>query len=196
MSVLLSIDLSTTNTGWAKFDLASKKLLTYGDVTPDSKGLSAMVYPHQQLEKIRRLASKLLTLLDKSVTIIVIEEVNRGKNRLGQKMLDAAHFMLLDRMSEEQRKKVVYVDSDGATGWRSKTGLGLQLSTQDRLRNKALAKLNKRLPKGKKVRKTNIKALAMSFVNKTYGTNFSKKKDEDICDAIGLGHYYVHIRMK
>lgn len=196
MNILLAIDLSTTNTGYARFCLDTKKLLEYGDMAPDSKGLSALIYPHQQLEKIRRLADKLLTLLDKNVKIIVIEEVNRGKNRLGQKMLDAAHFILLDRMSEEQRKKVIYVDSDGATGWRSKAGLGLQLSTTDRLRNKGLAKLNKQLPRGKKIKKTNIKALAMKFVNETYGTSFSKKKEEDVCDAIGLGHYYVHYRIK
>lgn len=196
--VLLSLDLSTTCTGWAKWDLATKRLLAFGILLPKVKpprGVK-LAYPQMQVLKLRNLSDQIVDLIDGSVKKIVIEEINRGKNRLGQKVLDGLHWVLLDRMPWNFAEMVVYRDSDGSTGWRSAQGLGLQLSPADKMTNKERKKFNKKLgPREKKLPIISQKTLACRFVNKNYGLNLNVDKDStdgDIADAIGLGHFYLH----
>jgi hypothetical protein len=201
MRILLSLDLSTTASGWAKYDLDTKKLLSYGVITPNlknptKKGIPTYAYPVAQVLKMRKLCAQILDLIDHQVESIVIEEINGSKNRLGQKVLDGFHFVLLDKMGPlDTLGRVFYVDSDGKEGWRSKFGLGLQLSETDKMLNKERKKYNKKLGKGtKKQPLITQKNLACNFVNKEYGLNLNSdvnSTDGDVADAIGLGHFVV-----
>lgn len=199
MSKLLSLDLSTSNTGWATFDIKERRLLEYGDMAPDAPRDANGVklppnYPEIQVKKIRSICEKILTLITPDVSVIVIEEINRGISRLGQKVLDGLHFMLLDRFPDGHLKKVVFIDSDGANGWRSRTGLGLQLSDVDKEVNKLAKSFNKK--SGLKIKKKLVtqKTLACRFVKKTFGVVLDegqRAKDADIADAISLGWHYL-----
>src|SRR5690606_20752596 len=106
VSVLLSLDYSTSAVGWAKFSLDTNELLAYGVILPDFKvpkkaGVPVLAYPQAQVLKLRRLSEQIMELIDDSVTKIVVEEVNNGKNRLGQKILSGGHFVLLEKMPQE-----------------------------------------------------------------------------------------------
>lgn len=200
MRTLLSLDLSTTCSGFAKLDMDTKALITYGVLKPNfknpkRKGISQFMYPQIQLFKMRELAQQVIDLIDPTVEKIVIEEINRGKNRLGQKVLDGFHFIVLDRMKESDLFKVQYFDSDGKDGWRSAKGLALQLSDLDKMINKERRTFNKKL--GKETREMPVitqKTLACRFVNKQFGLHLDDDSDSshaDIADAIGLGWFYL-----
>jgi len=196
MNVLLSLDLSTSCCGWAKFCLDTWQLLGFGIVEPDYKNPKKLLtYPQLHIVKLRRLADQVIDLIDIYVKKIVIEEINRGKNRLGQKVLDGFHFVLLERMPWDIARMVVFRDSDGLTGWRSAQGLGLRLSEIDKETNKDRKKLNKKIGRGqKKLPLITQKTLACRFANKTYGLDLDCDRDEtdgDKADAIGLGHFYL-----
>lgn len=200
MKILLSLDYSTSATGYAKFDMATKKLISYGVIKPDFKnptvkGIPKYNYPRFQLLKLRRLAEQILEIIDERVEKIVIEEINGSKNRLGQKVLDAGHFILLDRMRASDLSKVIYMNSDGNDGWRSKAHLGLQLSSTDKLVNKDRKKFNSKLGKGgKKQPLITQKTLSCAYVNKRYGLKLdcdNNATDNDLADAIAMGHAFI-----
>lgn len=200
MDVVLSLDLSTTSTGWSLFSFKDKKLLDYGFIKPKVKGVSKLMYPKKQLEICRSVAKQILTMINdieedgKEIVHIVIEEINRHKNRMAGKTLDALHAILWDYI-DPFIHLVYYMDSDGAAGWRSKKGLNLIMSDADRQHNKEAKKLNKSMAKGtKKIPIINKKHLACRFVNQVYGTDFDvdeRATDADICDSIGLGHVFL-----
>lgn len=200
MSILLALDLSTNSTGYARFDLATKKLLDFGTINPTFKnptvkGVTKFKYPAAQLFKMRGLVSDIVASIKEDVSIIVIEEVNRGVSRLGQKTLDALHYLLLDRMKAVDLFKVVYIDSDGRTGWRGRNGLSLLLSDMDKILNKQTRAFNRRLGKaGKHKPVITQKHLACQYVNKQFKMNFdvdANEFDNDMVDAIGLGFFYI-----
>lgn len=201
MNVLLSLDLSTTCTGWAKFCLDTFALLSFGIIVPDFKNPKKLLaYPQLQVLKLKRLAEQVIELIDTSVKKIVIEEINRGKNRLGQKVLDGFHFVLLSLMEPWTLPLVNFRDSDGLTGWRSAQGLRLQLSALDKASNKERKKFNKKLGRGqKKLSVVTQKTLACRFVNRHYDLALDcdvEETDGDKADAIGLGHFYIHKVLK
>lgn len=201
---LLSLDLSTTNTGYAKIDIASKCIVQMGNVkskikNPTKKGIPLYKYPIYQKLKIASIVEQLIILInDPEVTEIVIEEINRGKARLSQKILDGLHHVLLDRLTIPQALKITYVDSDGENGWRSRNGLNLILTEKDKLYNKEARKYNNMLKKskskGKKRPLITAKTLACRYVNKEYNLeldDWARKTDEDLADALGLGYFYL-----
>ena len=190
MAALLTLDLSTTCTGYSIFSLDTKKLISFGFVKPEAKGLSKLKYPHKQLETMRRLAMQLKTLIDSipDLKMILIEEVNRHKSRMSGKTLDGAHWILLNALTPEQAHKVVYRDSDGPIGWR--TRLGLELSEADKRVNAEHRKLNKKLKPKEQLVIINKKHLAARYVNSKLGFSFDVDRDptaNDVVDAIGLG---------
>lgn len=196
MSTLLSLDLSTTSTGWAEFE--DDKLKDYGIIKPKlERGKGKAPYPLIQLYKINSIVKQILEKTkEKKFDVILIEEINRGKNRLGQKTLDGLHWLLIECFWQEgELHKVKFFDSDGANGWRSKNGLKLQLTPQDKLVNKERRQLNKKLAKNEKLPLITQKTLSCRFVSKEYNLNFSEKEN-DITDAIGLGHFYIHKVLK
>jgi len=187
---VLSLDLSTNSTGFALFEVKTKKVLKYGAIHPKVPGLSKMKYPESALMKILDMTAKIKALiLETSPDIILVEEVNRGISRIGQKALDSLHFFVLDaiRVSvKDWTNKIVYMDSNGKKGWRGK--LGLKLSTEDKFFN-----LNSR-NSGNKDKVINWKVLAQRWVNANYQTKFDVKlvpEDADICDAIAMGAAFL-----
>jgi hypothetical protein len=203
MKKLLAIDLSTTCTGWAVFNLETKQLIDYGSLKPNKKGMSKLEYPIKQLMVMKNLASQILSLVYRidgfaidgsknELKMIVIEEVNRHKSRMSGKTLDGMHWILLDALNNDQdlryAARVAYRDSDGEIGWR--TRLNLRLSENDKKLNALNNKINKKLKGKDKLTIINKKHLAARYVNSKLGLNFDVDKDpnaNDIVDAIGLG---------
>jgi hypothetical protein len=190
MRKLMTIDLSTTITGWAMFDMDAKQLLGFGIIKPSKKGLAKFSYPRKQLAIMRDLASQIEALIIcERPEHLVVEEINYGTSRLGQKTLDGAHWIFLDRLMESDLIKVRYKDSDGPDGWR--TRLGLRLSDMDKKLNAERKKINKKKARGTPdLPIINKKHLAARHVNEVLGLNFdvdANTGDADRVDAIGLG---------
>ena len=200
--VLLSLDLSTSATGWARFNIETGELLGFGVIEPDykqpktEKGIPKLAYPQLQLQKMRRLCNQMMVLFaDDNIEMIVIEEINRGISRIGQKVLDSFHFLLLNSLSHDHLMRVSYHDSDGAGGWRSAHGLKLQLSEVDKAQNKITRNINKKRKKGVgKLPVITQKHLACRWVNKRFGLDLDcdqRPTDGDKSDAIGLGMFVL-----
>jgi len=183
-SQLLSLDLSTKSTGYAILDLESSALLTYGLLKPKTKGLSTLTYPQGSLKRIQSICEQIVTLLDTYPNIeqIVIEEINQHRSRIGGKTLDGLHFVLLDRI-QDKLPIITYKDCGGATGWRK--DLQLYLNDDDKEFNKLMR------DQGKKKEVVTPKHLACRFVKENYGLDFDPVKENDLADAICLGHVMV-----
>lgn len=192
--ILLTLDLSTTSTGYAVFEYDSSgfELKKHGVVKPKVPGIHKMQYPEAAYHRILDVSNQVKDLVaEHDPNVLVVEEINRGINRIGQKSLDALHFFVLDRLlliNQDWLKKVKYVDSNGTKGWRGK--LGLKLSDEDKAQNKEIRNYNKR--KSTKLKKAVIdwKVLAQRYVNEKFGTTFdvvANSEDADICDAIAIG---------
>lgn len=190
-NITVTLDLSTNSTGYAVFDSKTKKLITYGVLKPKVPGLHKMQYPKAAYFKIKDLSGKIKDLIaEHNPDIIVIEEVNRGINRIAQKSLDAFHFFVLDYLcllSTAWLDQIVYVDSNGREGWRGK--LGLKLSDEDKKKNKQIRKENKR----SRLTYSPIdwKTLSCRYVKDKFNIELDPDKDNDIADAICLGVAYL-----
>lgn len=190
MVKLLTIDLSTTCTGWALFKIKEKQLDDFGFIKPNKKGLSKLVYPRKQLEIMKDLGAKISELACRlDPDLIVIEEVNLHKSRLSGKTLDGAHWITLLNLKPEYLARVRYRDSDGPVGWRSR--LNLRLTENDKRLNVERKKINKKKVKGTAdLPIINKKHLAARYVNAALGLSFDVDRnttDNDVCDAIGMG---------
>jgi hypothetical protein len=204
MKKLLTIDLSTTSTGWAVFDLEKRQLEDYGFIKPEKKGLSKLSYPEKQLKTMQSIGFKLMEVIyrvdgfaiDGSQNLlktILIEEVNRHKSRMTGKTLDGMHWVLMEMLAGDNDlqyiKRVKYRDSDGPTGWRSR--LNLRLGENDKKLNAERKKINKKKVKGTAdLPIINKKHLAARYVNSQLGLSFDVDKnatDNDVVDAIGIG---------
>ena len=198
ISKLLSIDLSTTCTGFSVFDIETKNLLDYRAMRSSIKGLRGMVYPELTLNKMVNFAKRLREyILKVNPKIIVIEEIAGSKNRIGQKTLDGMHWILLKNIPE-YIKVVYYYDVTGRKGWR--TDLKLRLTDADKATNKEYRKLNKNLEKGtKKLPIIGPKHLAARYVNHAYDLSFNvdlNSTDNDIADSIGMGSAFLQFKLE
>lgn len=192
MGTLLALDLSTSCTGYAVFDLETKALLRYGIIEPEVPGSSKLRYPKKALLTVMSMTDRVLELIKAELPQkIVIEEVNRGVSRISQKSLDSLHFFILRAMHEFEPTLldiVNYIDSNGKQGWRP--ALGIHLSEEDKELNKQLRAEAKK-KKAKKPKVVNWKTLAVRYVIEHYKlnlcTDLDPKTDGDISDAICLG---------
>ena len=195
MNITVTLDLSTNSTGYSVWNSETKTLITYGVLKPKVPGLHKMEYPEAAMMKILDVTAKVKELIKlHNPDVIVIEEVNRGINRIAQKSLDALHFFVLHALmllNIDIRSKLIFLDSNGKQGWRG--ALGLRLSDEDKKANKTIRKSNK---KNKlKYRPIDWKTLSQRFVNKHYGLSLdveAKESDADIADSIAIGHSYLH----
>jgi hypothetical protein len=203
MGKLLTIDLSTTCTGWSVWDLETKKLEDYGFIKPNKKGMSKLEYPQKQLRVMQDIAVQILQLVyridgfsiegsSRNIQMILIEEVNLHKSRLSGKTLDGMHWILMQALSDDLNDKYIarvrYRDSDGPLGWR--TRLGLHLSEMDKKLNAERRRLNAKLKSKDQLPIINKKHLAARYVNSALGLSFDVDQDptaNDVVDAIGLG---------
>jgi hypothetical protein len=144
---VLALDLST-HTGYALFEGekgTKPKLLQHGTVDYDKKLFDLGPYPHAYWKSSQRMAALIhfqVSHADVPVDVIVIEEINGGRDRYVQKWLENIHTAVLQHFNGFWPKtNIVYLNSDGATGWRPNLGLRL---TKDQ--KKANAKLSKAKP--------------------------------------------------
>lgn len=191
MNLVLSIDLSTSSTGYAVFDRDTKNLISHGKIKPKVPGLHKLKYPKAALLTILDMSQKVSDLINEiNPKRIVIEEVNRGINRIGQKSLDACHFFLLAHLSvhkPELLDTITYVDSNGKKGWRGM--LGLKLSEQDKQVNAEIRLHNRRKSTKKKAPLIDWKVLAQRYVNVKFKKTFNvweNSGDNDEVDAIAM----------
>lgn len=191
---LLALDLSTKNTGWALYK--GKKLVNYGYISPKVPGLYKMKYPISGLYKILSVSYDVRELiLEKNPDIILFEEVNKGKNRISQKSLDALHYFILEEIrqhAEEMLKNVKYIDSGGRKGWRPI--LGLALTDEDKEYNKELRTTYKGQKRVIERLKRGWKDISTRYVNGLYGLNLDHREreyDGDIADAICVAEGYL-----
>ena len=192
---MLCLDLSTTSTGCAIFTkgLFNKSWLIV-PMSDDIPRLSTMKYPEGAYRRIVFVADQVAKWVEEEKPdIILIEEINRGINRIAQKSLDALHFFVIDYLIKKDPNvlsKIVYMDSNGAKGWRGV--LGLKLSEKDKEYNKKTRESNKRSKLKHPI--VDWKVLAQQYVNKTFNFDFDvweNPEDADICDAIALGCAYL-----
>ena len=192
MRVLLSLDLSTTCTGWSVLDVDSNKLITYGTLKPSTKGLSKMIYPRQQLMKMIDLSFQIRTLIENyKPNYIVVEEIAGSKQRIGQKVLDGLHWIVLHN-NQGMMDILSYYDVTGVDGWR--THLGLRLTEADKANNKEAKKLNPDLAKESQLPIYDAKDLACRYVNANYGLTLdpqTNQYDADIGDSIAMGAAWI-----
>lgn len=198
MKILLSLDLSTNCTGWATFNCKTRGLLEYGIIEPiNAKGYTRLRYPQSALYRIISMAEQVSAFIIKTQPDqLIIEEVNRGISRTGQKSLDALHFFVLFFLittGKEFIDKVQYVDSNGKKGWRTK--LGLKLTDLDKLHNKEVKKWNKNKKNRPKKVVINWKHLAARFVKQAYGIVLdvdALESNGDLADAISIGTAHLN----
>ena len=195
---VLSLDLSTSCTGFAIFNTEEKHmLLTSGIIEPDNKGLAKLEYPEKQLIRMQRLSENILILIEsQKPDLIVIEEITGSgvSSRLSQKTLDGFHYVLLGKI-QAHIKKVKYIDVSGPYGWRF--FLNIRLADQDKILNKERKVLNKKLHKGmKKLPIISWKHLSVRYVNSKLDLKHKYDVDVDVtagdeCDAICIGQAYI-----
>ena len=191
---VLSLDLSTTATGWAEF--TKTELKGYGVIKPKlEKGQRKAPYPLIQLYKMMNIAEQILDLcLKTDYDHIIIEEVVQGKNRLGQKTLNGLHWIVVERLwGASIAERIIFKDVSGPNGWRS--DLNIKLSAQDKLVNKKNRELNKKIGKqSQKLPLINWKTLSCRYVNKQFGLSLNANKttsDGDIADAICIAKAFL-----
>lgn len=194
MKIVLALDMSTSSTGYALFDRETKTLIKSGRMKPKVAGIHKHKYPKAALFVILDMAKRIADLITETKPDwIVIEEVNRGINRIGQKSLDALHFFVLSHMyaladASIYLDRVSYIDSNGKKGWRGM--LGLKLSDQDKQVNAEIRLHNRKKSTKKKAPLIDWKVLAQRYVNTKFKTSFNvweNPGDNDECDAIALG---------
>lgn len=194
--VILSLDMSTTCTGWSVFDIETKKPIALGTLKPKVPGLAKMEKYEGTLSKMLNLAGEIRRLIHTyGPRTIVIEEIAGSKNRLGQKTLDGFHWIVILTI-REFLPYVVFYDVGGSDGWR--THLRMNYSEADKLHNKEAKKLNKKLARGiPKIPEVTKKTLAARYANREFGMVLDvdvNTEDADIADSLCMGHAFLRFR--
>ena len=169
--IILALDLSTISTGYAAINQRGELIMT-GLIVPTNKA-KPRESRKRKLARFKEIAAEVLNTIDRTcATKIYIEEVNQSPNRIAQKTLAGLHWIVLDTLGN-RIDAVEYIDTGGATGWR--THLGLKLTDKDK--------------KANKVNKGSITAkhLAARYANKKFNLKLNvdeRKTDSDIADAV------------
>lgn len=182
--ISLGLDLST-HIGYAVVD-SEKGLSDYGVVHLDREpvsGYEKLATEYTLMLKADQAQSVISDLINRTKpNLIVIEQVNLGRSRETQKLLDWIHYSAINATIGPDRKplqvayNVIYVDS---SAWRSK--LGIKLSKDQRKHNKLV---KNKYAKGK----ITFKHLSVEWANNMFGLSL-KLKDNDSADAIALAVY-------
>ena len=169
---ILGLDIST-KTGWAL--LNDDNLTAFGLLRSDLDYSKEPSEDYEYLVRAIGMAQKIAEIVLKyEPDLIYIEQTNKGRQRMIQKLLEFHHFAILSSLRDlGYSSKVCYIDT---SAWRKE--LGVKLSAEDRKRNKEIRR--------KKTRgKITTKHVAVRWVNSEFGLEF-KVKDNDIADAICL----------
>lgn len=199
---ILALDLST-HCGYAVFDGdmgAKPTLLTSGTIDLDKPLHSFGPYPKTYRACARYMAALIYVRVAMyKPEVVIIEEINNGRDRYVQKLLENIHSAVCDHFEGfVPSASIVYLNSDGGYGWR--TSIGLVLSKEQKRLNARLSKAKRecatagvKLDKGKLgiKGKTNKKHLAVARANDEYNLKL-KQKDNNEADAICLGLAYCN----
>ncbi len=199
---ILCLDLST-HTGYAIFDgeKGSKpSLLTSGTIDLDKPIPSFGPYPKTYRAAARHMAALIhVRVAMYKPEVVVVEEINNGRDRYVQKLLENIHSAVCDQFeSFMPHASIIYLNSDGAYGWR--TSIGLVLTKEQKKANAKLAKEKRecaaagvKLDKAKLgiKGKVNKKHLAVQRANSEFNLKL-KQKDNNEADAICLGLAYCN----
>lgn len=195
---ILCLDLST-HTGYAIFEgEKGAKPIRHASGTIDlNKPVHAFGrYPHSYRLAAEHLADTIYKMTASSLgyDVLVIEEINSGRDRYVQKLLENIHTAVCRLYgTQSPQTEIVYLNSDGGDGWR--TCIGLVLSKEQKKANAKLSKAKReaeafgvKLDKKKLgvKGKTNKKHLAVQRANDEYNLKLLQK-DNNEADAIGLG---------
>ena len=191
---ILSLDLSTSCTGWATFDVETNHMLLCGRIKSSTAGTSKLGKLNKTHHKMLGVINEILHLIQKELPdVLVIEEIAGSRSRLTQKTLDGFHWLLLHMVGDYWRDRVFFYDVTGADGWR--THLGLKLDDADKAANKEAKKLNKSLKGSQKLPIIGPKHLSCRYANSLYD-NLNLDVDEnttdgDVADAICMGDAWI-----
>ena len=197
---VLALDLST-HTGFAilEGEMGTKpKRLVSGTIDLDKPLFAFGSYPHNYRKAAAHMARQIYAtaIIDDRAPpdAIVVEEINSGRSRYVQKMLENIHTAVLVHFDAVlPRTKIVYLNSDGADGWR--TNIGLTMSKEQKKANAKLSKAKRaasdsgtRLDKKRLGIKGKVtkKHLAVIRANVDFGLGL-KQKDNNEADALLLG---------
>lgn len=191
---VVGLDISTS-TGWSFF--LEKKLVECGSLKLPLTLQEYGEYPWNYWKASNDMSDGIIKVIDDhSPDIIVIEEINLGKSRYAQRILEWIHKSTLDKLQNKYpTTKVIYVSS---SKWRQ--SLGLQMSKEDRRNNAKLSKAKRLIRQSGsmlKVDKANLgirgkitkKHLAIRYVNSKYSLQL-KMKDNDKADAVCIADAY------
>jgi hypothetical protein len=199
---VLALDISS-KAGWALFDGSLPKpqhLLEFGGLNIDKKVLDFPgEYPFNVMAASDNMGCQLNELILKfSPAVVVIEEVNLGKQRLAQRSLEWTHYSVLAGIESDfnpaTRPRVVYIST---SSWRNT--LGQKMSAEDKKNNKQVKvlkqignpELKRDLKKKAGVKgKVTTKHLSVRWVNENYAMSLIQK-DNDQADAICLGAAFL-----
>jgi Holliday junction resolvasome RuvABC endonuclease subunit len=96
---LLALDLSTS-TGWALFD-DQGSLFRYGQIATSQTVEKYGEYPFNFIASAEELGKKIEALVDEvKPTEVCIEEINNGRSRYSQRILEWAHFVVVSLLKE------------------------------------------------------------------------------------------------
>lgn len=188
---VLALDISS-KAGWAllegeKVNGELPRIVDKGLILGKSPSQFGVPYPTSYLRAANAQALALLSVTNGlKPDVVVIEQLNLGKSRNTQRILDWTHCLYVQWCEQP----ISYIDS---SAWR-KT-IGLTMSKDDKKDNSRLSKAKKeaavthsRLDKealGVKGKITK-KHLAIRWVNEKYDLKMIMKNNDE-CDAIGLG---------
>jgi hypothetical protein len=171
-------------------------LLASGTIDLDKSLPEFGPYPHNYRKAAAHMAAQIHVMTASSLgyDAIVIEEINGGKDRYVQKLLENIHTAVLAQYDGFMpNAPIVYFNSDGAEGWR--TNIGLVMSKDQKKSNAKLSKAKREAalvglkPDKQKLGikgKTTKKHLAVERAKAEYGLKL-KQKDNNEADAICLG---------
>jgi Holliday junction resolvasome RuvABC endonuclease subunit len=202
--IVLSLDLSTS-TGFAvaNVNLTAKtvELLESGRLETEKGVLAYGRYPFCYPLAAESMASKIEEVIQRLIETglrpeaVVIEEINLGKNRYSQKILEFIHCKVLGVLRKLELENVFYLDS---SEWRK--NLGLVLTKEAKKANAKLAKAKREAAAvGAKLDKAALgvkgkvtkKHVAIQYVKDRFDLAL-KVKDDDVADAICLACAYAN----
>lgn len=159
------------------------------------KAAEAMVLLVEQTANAAMVTSLFEQIEDGEYTVVV-EEINSGRDRMVQKLLENIHTAACRRF---EPYPIIYLNSDGAIGWR--THLGLKMTKEQKKSNAKLSAAKREAGKdgelflaiNKKALgikgKTTKKHLAVEWAKQHYKPTL-KVKDNNEADAICIGAAY------
>lgn len=179
-NLIISFDLSTTCTGYAVFDVDSKRLLECGSIKPDNKTSG---YPYASLQKMRSIADDIGSVIKTwekkgKIKCLVFEEIIKGSSGIvALKVLAGLFFIVLDRLKHQYPVKTT-----PPSEWRKK--VGIKFSDDDKAYNKAMRKAEKDT--------LTHKDLALRLGREMFNYYDFKLADHDVIESCLIGYSFLN----